>query len=101
MSEHKGTLFSVNFSPNMASEHVKGIRLNSYQVQGPKLFNCLPMEIRNSVCNQESWKTILDKFLETIPDLPFTTDLDSGLCDKYTSSPMNSILEWIPNIARN
>ena len=42
---HKGILFDITYSPNNATDHVKGIRLNSYQVQGPELFNMLPKHL--------------------------------------------------------
>ena len=51
---HKGNLFNIRYSPNGTSSHIKGIRLNSFQVQGPELFNILPKEIRDSTLSADS-----------------------------------------------
>ena len=98
---HKGTIFNIPYSPNGATPHIKNIRLNSFQVQGPELFNSLPKNIRESRVSADGWKEILDKYLNDIPDMPYTIDLDSGLCDRFTSDPTNSLLEWIPHLFRN
>ena len=86
---HKGNIFSIRYSPNGTSSHIKGIRLNSFQVQGPELFNILPKEIRDSTISSDRWKSLLDKYLDEIPDMPYIIDLDSGLCDRHTSNPTN------------
>ena len=50
---------------------VKTLRENSFQVQGPILFNSLPAHIRNKKkCSIDEFKLVLDKFLELIPDEP-------------------------------
>ena len=48
----------------------------------------------------ESWKRKLDKFLEFVPDLPVTSEADSGLCNPFNSQPTNSISVWTPHIKR-
>merc|ERR1712030_206348 len=48
---------------------VQTLRENSFQINGPKLFNCLPKHIRNKRgCSIEEFKIELDNFLETVPD---------------------------------
>ena len=42
----------------------------SFPVRGPKLFNALPMNIRNFNGSVEAFKSRLDKFLATVPDKP-------------------------------
>ena len=99
-NSHKGILFNVSHSPNSASCGVKTMRMNSFQVQGPLLFNTLPRELRDSTVSNDTWKCKLDKYLEYLPDRPITTDMDSGLCDPHTAKPTNSILVWTPYIIR-
>ena len=48
----------------------------------------------------EIWKKKFDQFLEFIPDLPITTEVDSGLCNPFNSQPTNSIAVWMPHIKR-
>ena len=52
-TQDKGNIFKVNYSPNSAPVRVKTIRLNSYQVQGPELFNLLSKDISNSTVNAD------------------------------------------------
>ena len=100
-TDRKGNMFKIPYSPNSSPNYVKSIRINSFQVQGPALFNILPRDIRDSEASMEGWKILLDKFLENIPDCPITSDLDSGLCDRNTACPTNSVYEWIPHLSRN
>ena len=45
---------------------------NSFAVQGPKLFNCLPSEIRNFRGSFLAFKTKIDKFFNKVNDQPCT-----------------------------
>ena len=81
ITAHKGIIFYITQSPNNAPLFTKTIRKNSFQYQSLLLFNSLPKNIRNSESDMEGWKTILDKFLDKIPNLPVTSQLDSGLYD--------------------
>ena len=54
----------------------------TFQVNGAKLFNCLPAKIRNlTKVGLDEFKMALDKFLETVPDQPKTpgTQNSSGV----------------------
>ena len=43
----------------------------SFQVAGPKLFNCLPKKLRNTThCTLEDFKEQLDEYLTCVPDEP-------------------------------
>ena len=54
-----------------ASTRVKTLKENSFSIRGPKLFNTLPRNIRDSEeLSLEQFKSKLDKFLQTIPDQP-------------------------------
>ena len=39
-------------------------------IRGPKIFNILPKELRNSTESNDNFKVNLDKFLSKIPDEP-------------------------------
>ena len=72
-SERRGR-YSVNPKLNnnqQCSAKINTLRENSFCVQGPTLFNCLPKRIRNITgVNVETFKHHLDKLLTTIPDQP-------------------------------
>ena len=47
------------------------MRNQSFQVAGPRLFNCLPKYLRNTKnCSIEEFKEKLDAFLTRVPDEP-------------------------------
>ena len=53
-----------------------------FQINGPKLFNCLPAKIRNlKNVSLAYFKMALDKFLETVPDQPKIDGLTPGTQD--------------------
>ena len=52
-----------------APKRFQSLRYSSFGVAGPRLFNALPVNIRNiSGCTAEIFKLHLDKFLATVPD---------------------------------
>ena len=56
-----------------ATSRTKNLVEKSFPVQGPRLFNCLPAQVRNFDGSFESFKSQVDKFLTIIPDQPCTT----------------------------
>ena len=53
-----------------------------FQVNGPKLFNCLPPRIRNiKNVGLDDFKMALDKYLESVPDQPKIDGLTPGTQD--------------------
>ena len=64
--------------------------------QGPRLFNCLPSNIRNtSRVSVLEFKEKLDKFLGLLPDQPKVGDLIPNVCNQNTLTPSNSIVDVI------
>ena len=57
-NETKGTFFNIVHSPNDAPLFAKTIRNNSFQYQGPTLFNILPRYIRDNQSDMEDWKIV-------------------------------------------
>ena len=53
-----------------ASDRVKTLKDSSFVYRGPKLFNCIPEDIRSFSGTPEAFKARLDKFLESVPDKP-------------------------------
>ena len=76
-----------------AQQSVQTMREQTFQVNGPRLFNSLPAKIRNmSKCSIDDFKTALDKYLETVPDEPNVTGLTPGGCTAQARAS-NSLLD--------
>ena len=78
---------------------IQTLRENSFQVNSPRLFNCLPKKIRNKKrCSIEEFKAELDLCLETIPDEPRSDGYIPKACSQVTTRPSNSIIDqyWWP-----
>ena len=80
-------------------QYIQTVRDDSFQVHGPRLFNCLPIQIRNLTnCSVDSFKFKLDNFLSLVPDEPKVSNLfPSGLCP-LTARPSNSIIHQVTNV---
>ena len=69
----------------------KAQKEQSFQVEGPTLFNSLPQSVRNiTKCSVEYFKQKLDDFLTNIPDEPKIGGLIPGASDQLTSGPYPS-----------
>ena len=55
------------------------LRLNSFIICGPTIYNSLPADLRHLDDNMELYKKNLDLFLSQIPDIP---RIDGGECNK-------------------
>ena len=78
------------------STRVKTLRENSFQIQGPKLFNILPPKLRNMTkCSIDEFKSELDGFLSKIPDEPNVTGTNytPRACNQFTGKPSNSLID--------
>ena len=86
-----GRLCHVPHVANQAPAFVKKARDASLPIQGVKLFNVIPKELRNlSGCQTDAFKVALDKFLATIPDEPLIPGYTAG-----RRCSTNSIIEWV------
>ena len=71
LSDRRGRYCVVPKLYHSCSARTNTIRENSFGVQGPRIFNALPREIRNITgVRVETFKYHLDKLLATIPDQP-------------------------------
>ena len=76
---------------------VKSLREQSFQMDGPKLFNCLPKYLRDiKISSKLDFKEQLDLFLATLPDHPNIGDLTPNVCNQFTAKPSNSLADVIP-----
>ena len=95
-SPRNGRTCIIPRSAKEASTRVKTLRNSSFQIKGPLLFNCVPLEIRNlSNCSINVFKNRLDCLLNTIPDTPLTQKYFPVPMNRITARPSNSIIEWV------
>ena len=73
---------------------IQTLRENSFQIDGPRLFNSLPKKIRDIKTSQDDFKEALDIFLMTIPDQPRMGSLVPRATDQQTGRQSNSLLAW-------
>ena len=73
---------------------IQNLRENSFQIQGPRLFNCLPKSVRGiSKVSIDDFKQHLDRFLEKLPDEPKVENYIPSACNIVTASPTNSVVD--------
>ena len=59
---------------------------------GPRLWNCLPKNVRNFKGNQDDFKQILDQFLAEVPDEPKADSLIPGAVDQVNGKQTNTLI---------
>ena len=73
---------------------IQTLRDQSFQVNGPRLFNCLPKNLRDvKKVTVDKFKEKLDNFLALMPDQPKIGDLIPSTCNQLTARPSNSLLD--------
>ena len=73
-----------------APERIKNIRFASLPHKGPRLFNSLPLEVRNlKGVTVDEFKSALDRHLKYIPDQPLIPTYI-----QYRQCKSNSITDW-------
>ena len=101
-SERNGRLCKIPPIKTHSSQKVKTLREKSFTVNGPILFNSLPKTLRNlSKCSIDDFKIKLDKYLETVPDQPKTSDLTPFASNQFDARPSNSIVDQIRRLQIN
>ena len=96
--ERLGRLCEIPQIVGNSKKSIQTLRENSYQVNGPRLFNCLPKQIRNKKgCSVDEFKADLDTFLEGVPDEPKSDGYIPSACDQNTGRPSNSIIAQCRN----
>ena len=88
-----GRMCQVPIINKNAPQSVQTMREQTFQVNGPKLYNSLPAKIRNITrCSIDDFKMALDQYLETIPDEPRVSGLTPGGCTADARAS-NSLLD--------
>ena len=88
----------VNIQPviNTCSSRTKTLRDGSFQVNGPRLFNSLPLGLHNMTnCSAEAFKNHLDQFLSIVPDEPSCDVLRPSAISHVTGRFSNSIIDQV------
>ena len=79
---------------SFSSKAVK-LREQSLWCHGGKLFNSLPIILRNSNDSIDIFKKNLDSFICNIPDHPVTPELAPEPLNQFTCKNSNSLVDWI------
>ena len=87
----KGLQYRVPSINNNAADSVVTLKDSSIMVHGPKLFNELPVEIREFQGSLATFKAKLDLWLKTVPDKPH-------LPQYHQSAAGNSVLQQLAQI---
>ena len=89
-SERRGRTCISPHIPSSAPARIQSIRFASLTHKGPRLFNCLPRDVRNLTgCSTDAFKRALDSYLATIPDEPLLPNLT-----QFRRCASNSLLDW-------
>jgi len=89
-SERRGRTCILPHIPSSAPRRIQSIRFASLTHKGPRLFNCLPREVRDLTnCSTDIFKRALDRFLATLPDEPLVPNMT-----QYRRCESNSLLDW-------
>ena len=81
-----------------SKQSVQTIKEQTFQVNGPQLFNTLPSSVGNTTkCSVNEFKMKLDKFLEGIPDEPSVSGLTPGACT-LEARASNSLVDQVRRV---
>ena len=76
-----------------APVRIQTIRRSSFAINGPRIFNSLPQQIRDITgCELSAFKPKLDKVLSKIPDQPPIPGYTA-----YRQCDTNSLIDWLGN----
>ena len=73
---------------------IQTLREQGFQINGARLFNILPREIRDMKYHQEDFKEALDEYLSGVPDQPRIGSLIPRATDQLSGRQANSLLVW-------
>ena len=94
-NERLGRKVSMPSMKRNGRKAIHTLREQSFQINGPRLFNCLPKVLRNMNKCQDDFKAALDKYLTSVPDQPRIGSLIPQATDQLTGRQSNSLLAWI------
>ena len=93
-NERLGRKVSIPSLQRNGRKAIHTLREQSFQINGARLFNCLPKTLRNMTTCQDDFKEALDKYLSSVPDQPRMGSLIPEATDQLTGRQCNSLLAW-------
>ena len=96
--DKNGLMVKIPVLNSKVPAQVKTLRNQSLTYHGGNLFNALPHYIREWKGSKDSFKVILDEFLNQIPDNPVTPGLVPAPICRITCKNSNSIIAWIRHL---
>ena len=94
-NERLGRKVSIPNLKRNGRKAIQTLREQSFQINGARLFNCLPKQLGNIKTCQDDFKAALDKHLSSVPDQPRIGSLIPQATDQLTGRQSNSLLAWI------
>ena len=89
--QRRGRYCQVPHVGRSGTTAAQNLRLSSFAVHAPRLFNSLPDYIRNTTdCSLNVFKGLLDKFLASVPDEPLICGYTA-----YRRADTNSLLDMV------
>ena len=89
--QRRGRYCQVPHVGRSGTTAAQNLRLSSFAVHAPRLFNSLPDYIRNTTdCSLNVFKGLLDKFLASVPDEPLIRGYTA-----YRRADTNSLLDMV------
>ena len=89
LNPRRGRTCTIPGINRQVSAAIQRIRYSSFAIRGPKLFNSLPKELRNTTgCPLDFFKMKLDKYLKYVPDEPLVVGYTM-----YRRAESNSLTE--------
>ena len=93
ISDRRGRYCPLPPLPKTRSKLIN-LKEQTFQIWGPKLFNCLPSQLRNMTgCGIDKFKACLDNYLQLIPDEPKTETLTPRFSSLHTNRASNSLVD--------
>ena len=90
-NERRGIRVNIPVLNSKVKSSVKTLKEQSLLVHGGRMFNLLPVKLRNVIGSKEDFKIMLDEFLAGIPDQPHGPGLYQEPISRITCSISNSI----------
>ncbi len=89
INRRRGRSFIIPLVKSSLPKHIQNIRYRSLAIRGARLFNSMPIHIRNkSQCSTDEFKGLLDKYLSTVPDEPRIQGYTA-----FCRAPSNSLVD--------
>ena len=73
---------------------IRSLREKAFTTEAPRLFNALPLHLREHGGSLPSFKAALDSHLQTVPDHP-VCDTRATFATNHLGQPSNSLRDWL------